>query len=89
MLIMKFQELLGKIKNELKLRNYSQKTIKSYLSCLDGYFKHIKTVKKDPDPGLIKEYLLEKLENGQSSQTINLHPQAIKYFYREICKSPL
>ena len=84
---MNLKELLGKIENELKLRGYSRKTIKSYILCLTGYFRFIKNVKKDPDIHSIKKYLLEKQERGQSGQTINLHLNAIKYFYREICKS--
>ncbi len=84
---MKLQELLQKIENELKLRNYSHKTIKSYLGCLSDYFKYIKIIKKDPEVATIKNYLLEKQERGQSSQTINLHLNAIKYLYREIFKN--
>lgn len=84
---MKLPELLNKIEDELKLRNYSRKTTKSYISCLSDYFNFIKTVKKDPDVALIKEYLLKKQAGEQSSQTINLHLNAIKYFYREIFKS--
>jgi site-specific recombinase XerD len=85
---MNLQELLRKIKNELRLRAYSPRTIESYLLCLGDYFKHIKTVKKDPEIDSIKKYLLEKQDRGQSSQTVSLHLQAIKYFYREIMKSP-
>lgn len=84
---MNLQELLAKIEKELKLRNYSKKTIKSYLFCLREYFKFIKTVTNEPDINKIKEYLLIKQENGQSSQTANLHLMAIKYFYKEIAKS--
>ena len=84
---MKLEELLLKIENELKLRNYSRKTIKSYLICLNDYFRYIKNVVKSPDISLIKKYLLEKQDRGQSSQTINLYLNAIKYFYREIFKN--
>ncbi len=84
---MTLQELLEKIKNELRLRNYSQRTIKSYLLCLSDYFRYIKNIKKDPDVYLIKKYLLAKQNIGQSSQTINLYLNAIKYFYREVAKS--
>ena len=86
---MKLEELLKKIENELKLRNYSRKTIKSYLICLSDYFRYVKNIKKDPDIGLIKKYLLEKQGRGQSSQTINLYLHAIKYFYREIFKNDI
>lgn len=84
---MNLQELLEKIRQELRLRNYSSRTIESYLSCLSEYFKHIKNIKREPEIAAIKKYLLEKQGRGQSSQTINLHLQAIKYFYREIMKS--
>jgi len=84
---MNLKELMGKIKQELKLRNYSPRTIESYLGCLNEYFKYIKNIKREPDVFLIKKYLLEKQGRGQSSQTINLHLQAIKYFYREIMKN--
>ncbi len=84
---MQLKELLERIENELKLRNYSRKTIKSYLICLTDYFRYIKNVVKNPDIGLIKNYLLEKQGRGQSSQTINLHLNAIKYFYREVFKN--
>lgn len=86
---MELTELLKKIENELKLRNYSKKTIKSYLICLSDYFHYIKIVKKNPDMNIIKKYLLEKQNKRQSGQTINLHLNAIKYFYREIFKSPV
>jgi site-specific recombinase XerD len=79
--------LLRKIKDELRLRNYSPRTIESYLSCLNEYFKTLKIIKREPEINVIKEYLLEKQDRKQSSQTINLHLQAIKYFYREIMKS--
>lgn len=83
---MNLQELMGKIKDELKLRNYSRKTIESYLFCLADYFKYIKNVKREPDIGIIKKYLLEKQSKRLSSQTVNLYLQSIKYFYREVCK---
>lgn len=47
----------------------------------------MKVVKREPEIPAIKKYLLEKQDRGQSSQTINVHLQAIKYFYREIMKS--
>ncbi|MBI2439235.1 MAG: tyrosine-type recombinase/integrase [Candidatus Moranbacteria bacterium] len=84
---MNLQELLQRIEGELKLKNYSQKTVKGYLVCLSDYFRYIKDVKRNPDISRIKTYLLEKQARGQSPQTINLYLNAIKYFYREIFKS--
>ncbi len=84
---MRLQELLEKIENEMRLRNYSRKTIKSYLRCLDDYFSYIKIVRQEPDVSKIKEFLLTKINNRLSSRTVNSYLQAINYFYREICKS--
>ena len=67
---MNLQELFDKIKDEMKLRNFSHKTIKAYLGCLGDYFAYIKTVKKEPDIQDIKKYLLGKQTAGLSSQTI-------------------
>ncbi len=86
---MNLKELLGKIKQELQLRNYSPKTIAVYLSCLNEYFKYIKNIRREPNIDAIKKYLLEKQARSQSPKTINLHLQAIKYFYREIMKSDI
>lgn len=84
---MNFQEAIEKIKNELKLRNYSCKTIKSYLSCLLNFFCFIGNIGKNPDINVIKKYLLEKQNKGQLSQIINLYFNTIKYFYRDMMKS--
>ena len=86
---MNLQELMEKIRNELRLRNFSQKTIKSYLGCLRDYFGYIKVIKQEPDIELVKKYLLEKQDRGLSSRTTNLHLQAVKYFYREVCRSSI
>jgi site-specific recombinase XerD len=84
---MKLGEILKNVENEMKLRGYSQKTIKSYLLCLANYFKYIEIIEKNPEIKVIKKYLLEKQKIGLSGQTINLYLNAIKYFYREVAKS--
>ncbi|MFH1662036.1 MAG: site-specific tyrosine recombinase/integron integrase [Candidatus Falkowbacteria bacterium] len=84
---MKVEELYQRIEDNLKLRNFSRKTVKAYLCCLKDYFLFIKNVVKDPDIDLIRKFLLAKQEKGRSPQTINLYLNAIKYFYREITKS--
>lgn len=86
---MQLQELLQKIENELKLRNYSRKTIKSYILCLSDFFRFIGNIEKNPNIDAIKKYLLKKQDKKQSSQTINLYLNAIKYFYRDVMKSPV
>ena len=81
------QQWLERVKTELKIRNYSPKTISAYLSCLENYFnfKHLNLDKLDQNN--IREYLLLKQDKNYSSQTINLYLNAIKYFYHDIIKS--
>jgi len=86
----KLQQYLDKTKIELKLRNYSQKTIKSYLSCLKEYFNFLsfdKAVKDLRSSEKVKKFLLIKQDKGRSGQTVNLYLNAIKFFYRDILKS--
>lgn len=80
------QTLLEKTKQELKLRNYSSKTIKAYLGCLREYFDFKKLNSEKIDEENIRQFLLNKQDKNYSSQTINLYLNAIKFFYREILK---
>lgn len=69
----------------LRLRCYSPRTIKAYVSAVGFYLKF-----QNEDSGLrvenIRRFLLMKQERGVSPQTLNLYLQAIKFFYREIVK---
>ncbi|MEK7555516.1 MAG: tyrosine-type recombinase/integrase [Patescibacteria group bacterium] len=83
------QPLLERTRQELKLRNYSPKTIKSYLYYIKEYLLFAKRAKEQnkSKEEAIREFLLNKQDKGFSSQTTNLCLNAIKFFYREIIKS--
>jgi len=84
------QQYLDKLSQELRLRNYSPRTIESYTTCLRYYFYFLQSNKvniENSNQDLIKKFLLQKQERGSSSQTINLYLNAIKTFYKEILKS--
>src|SRR3989338_4106482 len=82
------QEYLEQTRRELRLRNYSLKTIKAYLACLKEYFSFQKINLEKIDEDKIKQFLLNKQSKNYSSQTINLYLNAIKFFYREVLKIP-
>jgi len=82
------QEYLEQTRRELRLRNYSLKTIKAYLGCLKEYFNFQKINLEKIDEEKIKQFLLNKQDKDYSSQTINLYLNAIKFFYREVLKIP-
>ncbi|PIP29141.1 hypothetical protein COW86_01380 [Candidatus Kuenenbacteria bacterium CG22_combo_CG10-13_8_21_14_all_39_9] len=85
-----FPKYLALTKRELLLRNYSRKTIKSYLFCLNDYFNFLKSLnnaKIFTSEEKVRKFLLQHQERGDAGQTINLYLNAIKFFYREILKS--
>lgn len=81
------QGYLEQTRQELRLRNYSPKTIKAYIGCLREYFNFKKFNLEKIDEGKIKQFLLNKQGKNYSSQTINLYLNAIKFFYREVLRA--
>jgi site-specific recombinase XerD len=81
-------DLFKKTEELLKLRNYSRKTIKSYLFYIKEYLIFSQREKINEKNEAIKCFLLSKQNYGNSPQTINLALNAVKFFYREVIKSP-
>jgi len=77
---------MKKMQDELRLRNYSPRTVKSYLSCAKDYLSLKKTDLESIDTEFIRRFLLSKKDKGISSQTINQYLQAINFFYRDVLK---
>lgn len=78
------QSLLQRLETELRIRNYSPRTVSAYLACLKEYFiyKDLNLDKLDQEN--LRNFLLKKQDGGYSPQTINLYLNAVKFFYREI-----
>lgn len=77
------ENYIENLDRELRLRNYSRKTRDGYCRCVSEYIAFV----GHPLPlrqRRIEDFLLSKEEKGLSPQTINLHLNAIKHFYREI-----
>ena len=58
------------------------------MACLKEYFNFKKLDPEKPDEENIKQFLLNKQSKNYSPQTINLYLNAIKFFYREVLKTP-
>jgi integrase/recombinase XerD len=71
---------LKKMEDELKLRRYSPKTIKSYTSCVGEYLRAKGKDFEKVDIDFIKKFLLAKVDKGVSAQTTNQSLQAINFF---------
>ena len=80
------QKYLDQTEQELKLRNYSPKTIKSYLACLAEYLAFQSSDIEQINEEKIKEFLLRKQAKNYAPQTINLYLNAIKFFYQQVLK---
>ena len=78
------QNFPDKLILELKIRNYSPKTIKSYSACLKDYLFFVKNQVLPFNLELLRKFLFLKFKKGLSSQTVNVHLKAIKFFYREV-----
>lgn len=79
-----FQEQLEKTERELRIRNYSRKTIKSYLYGLQKYFAFKRHDLPFLDIEHIKNFLLFSEQKGVSAKTRNLFLNAIKFYYQKV-----
>jgi integrase/recombinase XerD len=79
-------KLLIQTENLLKLRNYSPKTRKAYLIYIEQYLVFSKKLNLKKKSQIIERFLLIKIKNNQSPQTINLALNSIKFFYKEVLK---
>ncbi|MBM3256072.1 MAG: hypothetical protein FJZ04_01200 [Candidatus Moranbacteria bacterium] len=80
------QTELQKTERELKIKNYSAKTIKSYLYGLKKYFSFKANNLAELDQNNIKNFLLHCEQKGISPQSRNLFLNAIKFYYRNVLK---
>jgi len=75
---------LDKAIRELKIRNYSPKTIKSYINGLNKYFSFKKGHIVKLDTNNIKDFLLYCKDNNISAKTRNQYLNAIKFYYYNV-----
>ena len=78
--------LLRKLKENLKLKNYSNETIKGYLNHVKNYLEFSKS--KGINKESAKDFLIGKL-NKNSPASVGHNVFAIKYFFKEILHQEL
>lgn len=81
------QPPLKQAENELRLRNYSPKTVKSYLYFLREFLVFRSGKPDQNNETALKQFLLSLEENGASAQTRNLCLSAIKFYFREVLRA--
>jgi site-specific recombinase XerD len=79
------------VREELRLRNYSPKTIKAYISCIRMFAKHIAPcLPRDAKQADIRAHLLTLLEVKESpAGTVNQVYNALKFLYEELYHRPI
>ncbi|MFA5019709.1 MAG: site-specific tyrosine recombinase/integron integrase [Candidatus Pacearchaeota archaeon] len=75
------EEKLLKLEEELKLRNFSKKTIKRYLDSVKKFLVFVKD--KELNEKVVKDYVLEKLEK-QNPSSVSKDLFAVKFFFKTI-----
>lgn len=81
------QQELQKTERELKIKNYSPKTIKSYIYGLREYFSFKGNNFTKLDQENIRDFLLHCEQKHTSSQSRNLFLSAVKFYYRNVGKN--
>lgn len=80
------QSQLDLTETELRIRNYSPKTMKSYLHYLQEYLTFRAGLQAEDNEMTAKSFLLSLENKGASAQTRNLCLSAIKFYFRNVMK---
>ena len=78
------QELLKRAEEELRVRNFSPRTVESYMHSIKTYFAFKQDHLDQADSESIRTFILQKLDSGAAAQTVNLYLNAIRFFYRDV-----
>ncbi|MEM5773123.1 MAG: tyrosine-type recombinase/integrase [Candidatus Aenigmatarchaeota archaeon] len=77
---------LQKLENEIKLRGFSERTLKMYLFYNKKFLEFVKKNPEDVNEDDIKAFIAKKMEDGTSAKSIVLIKAALKFFYDEVLK---
>jgi site-specific recombinase XerD len=76
-------KLRDKMKQDMELKHLSERTIETYLKCVENFAKHYGKPPEDIGNEAIRDFIYYLLKDKQASQaSINQHYSAIKFFYQ-------
>src|SRR3989344_3649456 len=78
--------LIDKLKDELKIRNFSPKTIKSYIYSMEQFLKFAEN--KPLNEETVREYIIKKLEK-QNPSTVSHSISVLIFFFEKILKQKI
>lgn len=71
---------------EMRLRGYSLRSIDNYAACLKDYFAAVPGARRSFTEDAIRDYLMQKHDQGLAPASVNLRLSAIKFYVRHILK---
>jgi integrase/recombinase XerD len=77
-------DALQRAEEDMRLRNFSRKTIAAYLHAMRQYFVVWPEDTKGVEEEHLRQFLLRRQEEGTSAQTRNLLLHAIKFYDRDV-----
>lgn len=80
------QDPILKLKQEMKLRKFSGKTIKSYLHYITDILKLANKNARSVNSGDIRNYLEKMADAGKSASTLNIVYNALKFYFEKILR---
>lgn len=81
------QQHLDRAETELRIRNYSLKTLKSYLYFLREFLSFRAVLPGESNEEAARSFLLSLEKKGASAQTRNICLSAVKFYYRDVMKA--
>lgn len=72
-----------KIKREMYRLHYSPRTVKTYLYCVDEFFKTVRKDVSKVSKSDIREYLNTMASKNVAGNTLNVHLNALKFFFEK------
>ena len=76
--------LRSRLIDQLKLRNYSERTAESYVGVLKGLARFYGAPPDQLDQESIQAYLVARINQGRAWSTINVDVCAIRFFYHQV-----
>ena len=83
---MKYEEIIIKTSNTMKLRGFTHDTQKTYINVVVKYLKFISNNSTKLGVESAKEYLLRLNILGKDSNTIKVHSACIRFLFIEVLK---
>ena len=84
---MRYEKYLIQLSQEIKLKNYSYRTLQAYTQCVEYFLKSrikIEDNINQIDRDLVKKVILYLHDKGKAPKTINLYKSAIIFFANEV-----